>query len=260
MIDDRILELINKDVDGTILPAEREMLDDYRKRDPEIDPLAEGLRQMVADLDGIQAVEPPPTLAPGVRRALQSAEDVQPQVVRQPSPIREFATRFGRMHLAYAFSGGAVLGALLVALLLKTGAPAPVHAEDAAGAVITGLPAGTRLEQGPVVPISAPGVQGTISTQYIESIVLFTVKISSVDRLRARYSFDPASIDVRAFQRGSTTDNTLGVQGNILEIQSRGTDAYTVYFDRKSTAATPIRFTLYTSDTQVFDRTLSVGR
>jgi len=260
MIDDRILELINKDIDGTILPAEREMLEEYRQRNPDIDPLAEELRHMVADLDGIRPVDPPPTLRPGVLRALLPTEHAQAQVVRRTSPIREFAARFGRLQLVYAFSGGAVLGALAVVLLMKTGTPATVRPEDAAGSVIAGLPAGALLEQGAVVPISAPGVQGTISTQYFQSIVLFTVKISSNDRLRASYAFDPASTAVRAFQRGSTADNSLGVHGGVLEVQSPGTDAYTVYFDRKSGAPAPIRFTLYSADTQLFDKTLQIGK
>ena len=259
MIDDRILELINKDVDGTILPAELAMLDEYRRDNPEINTVASELRQMVSDMEGIQPVEAPQTLRGNVLRAMTPAVSSKPVATGSGSNVREYLSRFGRLHLAYAFSGGAVLGALAVALLLKTGSSVAVPPEDAAGAVIAGLPAGTRLEQGAVLQVSAPGVQGTISAQNARSMTMLNVKISSIDKLRARYSYDPASLGVRAYQRGTDASSGMSVQGSILEVLSGGNDAYTLYFDRKTPNGAPIRVTLYLADTQIFDKTIATG-
>lgn len=258
MIDDRVLELINKDIDGTILPAEREMLDQYRARNPEIDVVADELQQMVSDLEGVPSVESPSSLRGRVMQALQPVEQSKPVAISFAAPLREFLAKFGRLQLAYALTGGAVLGALAVALLMKTDNVTAVPQEDVAGSVIAGLPAGTRLEQGAVMQISAPGVQGTVQTQYAQSLTLLNVKISAIDRLRARFSYDPASLGVRAYQRGTDANGGMSVEGSILEVLSLGNDSYTVYFDRKAPKPTPIRITLYLADTQVFDKSIPV--
>ncbi len=260
MVDERIVELLNKEIDGVILPAERVILEEYRATNPEVEVMAAELRAVASALADVGQVEAPSTLKGRVMRQLNLQPRQQvPLADRLLSPVWEFFRGASGVRLAYAFSLGLVAGIALFALYIGSRDQQTFQPTDATGALILGSSAG-RVEVGPVVPISSGQIKGAIGTQFTNTLTILNIKLTSPGALHAQVTFDPSVLTVRAIQRGSEGETGLAAHGNTVEIQSSGNDDYTIYFLRKSPAPGPVRVALFAANDLVFERNITVSQ
>ena len=86
MDNERIIELINKEIDGTILPAERAVLEQFRSGSAEVQGMSRDFNQIASMLREVKHVDPPSTLKARVMREIapETAPHYQPlwQVLR----------------------------------------------------------------------------------------------------------------------------------------------------------------------------------
>src|SRR5512140_950975 len=116
MVDERIQELINKSVDGTITTAEQVMLEEYRAGNPEVAETLEETRHLSTLLASIQPAPPPISLKAAVMREIEAS--AHPAVARQKnswslSGIPQMLSSPIFPRVAYAFAGGVALGMIL---------------------------------------------------------------------------------------------------------------------------------------------------
>jgi len=253
MLDERILDLINKDIDGSILPAERAMLDEYRAKNPEVGKMEQELRGVAAALGTVRPVEAPVTLKTRIMQSIGPEPRREPLLRRGVAAVTDFFRAPSGVRVAYAFSFGIVAGIALFAAFANWRNPGSLEPADLTGTLIMGSSDNT-VESGPVVSISGDRVNGAIATQFTKNIAILTVRVSSADNLRAEFTYDPTHLAVRAVQRGSGARADFSVTGNSVEVQSTGADGYTLYFDRKNAISSPVRVTLFSAGTQVFSR------
>jgi hypothetical protein len=162
-------ELLNKELDGVLTAAERQRLDTLLGVDEDARTLRRDLQSMAHLCAESQAVEPPATLRPGVRRAIEAIRNVPARPVRTASRARTILEYFSRqlaprpqMRVAYAFLGGIVLGGLILALVMSLVQRGTISENEVLGSMVATDPAQPPWT---TIPVSTPLVQGKISTQ-----------------------------------------------------------------------------------------------
>ncbi len=115
MTDDRVLELIHREIDGDNSAAESAQLQERLAADPEVRRCCEDFRRLSASLDGMPLSEPPPGLAADILAAIRGKR-------AGGAPSGEWRSRrspaWGYVKYAYALAAGLLLGALLSPPLL----------------------------------------------------------------------------------------------------------------------------------------------
>ena len=256
MLDERILDLINKEIDGVIAPAEQAMLDGYRAQNPEVAVMESELRAVALALGEVRAVEAPVSLKARVMRSILPQPRHESAARRILTPVLDFFRAPSGLKVAYAFSFGIVAGIALFALYASVRSPGSVDTADLTGTMIIGGSAGS-VEVGPVVALTGDGVSGSIETQFAHSLAILKVNVSSSDNIRAEFTYDPSLLAVRAIQRGTDARTDLAVSGNKVEVRSVGNDGFTLYLDRKSPVASPVRVALYAGEKLVYTRDIA---
>ncbi len=258
MIDERILELINKDIDGVLSPAERTILDEYRSKSPESADVERELRAVATALDGVMPAEAPATLKSRVMRSITPPAHRESAARSILSPVINFFRGTSGVRLAYAFSIGIVAGITLFALYDGVRHPGSVEPADVTGTMIIGS-SGGQIQPGPAVPITGDRVNGSIGTRFTRQLAIVDVRITSPDAVRAEFTYDPTQLTVRAVQRGADSRTDLAVSGSTVEVRSAGVDGYTLYFDRKGQDQSPVRVALYSAGNLVFSKNIMAG-
>ncbi len=258
MIDERILELINKDIDGVPLPAERTILEEYRSKSPELADVERELRAVARALDVVHPAEAPATLKSRVMRSIAPTARRESTARSILAPVIEFFRGTSGVRLAYAFSIGILAGITLFALYDGVRHPGSVEPSDVTGTMIIGS-SGGQVQPGPAVSITGDRVNGSITTQFTQQIAIVTVRITSPEAVRAEFTYNPAQLAVRAVQRGADSRTDLAVSGSTVEVRSAGVDGYTLYFDRKAQGQSPVRVALYSAGNLVFSKNIMAG-
>ena len=166
---ENVTELLNKELDGDLTAAERQALDDLLAGDENVRALRRDLQGMARLCAESQPVDPPATLRPAVRRAIEATQKASARPAHTASGARGILEFFPRLfaprpqvRLAYAFLGGIVFGGLILAFVMNLIQRGAVREDEVLGSMVTtdhAEPAWT------IIPVSTPLVQGKISTQ-----------------------------------------------------------------------------------------------
>ncbi len=255
MVDERIQELINKAVDGTITPAEQVMLEEYRAGNQEVAELLEETRSLSALLGSVHAAQPPAGLKASVMREIEAV--ARPAARRHNafswSGIRELfvSPMFPRM--AYAFAGGIALGMILLVAIVSRESIPTLNERELTGTIVPGLDL-SRLERGVDLAIAVPEIQGAIQTQCSGPITLMNLRISGSQPVATKISFDGSLVSVKAVRKGDAPDEVLSVLPGVVEVKSTGTDDYTVVFASRGTAVAQARVSMYIGGSLVYEK------
>ena len=166
---DIVTELLNKELDGILTAAERQTLDDLLAGDENVRTLRRDLQGMAHLCAESQPIDPPATLRPAVRRAIEAIQKAPARPAHPASGDRGVLELFSRLfaprpqvRVAYAFLGGIIFGGLILALVMNLIQRGTVREDEVLGSMVTT----DRAESAWItIPVSTPLVQGKISTQ-----------------------------------------------------------------------------------------------
>src|SRR3974377_2271828 len=113
MLDEKILELIHKEIDGVILPGERTVLDACRATNPEVAETERDLRIVASALGSVQPVEAPATLKSRVMNSISPSPRREPAYRRIAAPFFDVFRGRPGFRAAHAFSLGLIAGIAL---------------------------------------------------------------------------------------------------------------------------------------------------
>jgi len=259
MDNERIIELINKEIDGTILPAERVVLEQYCSGSTEVQEMSRDFNQIASMLREVKHVDPPSTLKARVMREIapEKAPHYQPlwQVLRT-SVVDFFQPRTG-FRFAYAFSGGVLAGIALFALFASISGRPSFESGDAIGTMISS--SARNLQLGREFTINAGGVSGAVTTQHSEEISVLTVNFNASSDVVTHISYDPASLTMKAVRRSEDPGDHLVVRGGEIELSGVGNHTFAIYFGNISNSVAPVRVTILSSGNSLFDNTIALG-
>lgn len=138
MKDDRIIHLVNGEIDGVITPSEQSELTTLIETDPEVRSLRDDLRSLDRILASVPEAEPPARLRANIMDAVRR-HDATVRASSRKSWIEDILAPFFRrpaMAVAYAFSIGLIAGLAVFSVVRAPGA----DSEMVRGTIVDGQP------------------------------------------------------------------------------------------------------------------------
>ncbi len=252
MTDEDVVHLINKDIDGEILPDETRRLKDQLATDPLARELRDELHTTVRFLDTVREVDPPPTLKSSVFGAIRAKEEAElrnPGRVRFYSSVWETIRRQLTPGLAYAFAGGLATGMLVLVLIFKALQAPPFDESQAEGTMaLTTERASVNLD----------GVHGTIVVDHFDGAKSLNLNLSALQNLSVRIGFDPRAVHVYNVKPPANPASQVAIRNGEIEIQGNGKVECSIAFQTLGEPATRLHVSLSSAGRTIYEKDMVV--
>jgi hypothetical protein len=228
MLQERVLYLINAEIDGELASAERTELDSILRSSPEARTTKAELQKLANLMDAMPEREPPAGLT---SRILQQ--------IRLPTrrPVR--ASRWSLAGLVASFRPAQAGLAFAAGLLLTVGfyeaTQSSGEAPDLSRMVGTILasPASTPAQQKDSLSIVAPGLSGTVSLGAIGEFMILNFDLQSVQQTEIMVGLAEAGLGfggiAHASAAGNVVDESYEVSGGTLRVTNPGSHPFVVF-------------------------------
>ncbi len=239
----RYAELIHKEIDGIITPAERKVLQEALKKDPDLQRLQTELKQTSDLLGTVPQVDPPPHLK---ERILGSIPFKRPMIESQvPSWMTRFWGSFSGTGLrpAYILITGIMAGIILTTLyFLTVTVPTDIPGSGVYGTIGLNDKTYTARE---VLPVNVTGIQGQIAMNMNQDLVWVEIQlelnsqqicISTISRIGSSFH------SVHPVEWGKLQ---LAQENNLLQFAWEQTSHFFIIFLKTSSELSPISIELY---------------
>ncbi|GEM_PF-6237918 len=234
MIEARILELIQQEVDGENTPDESGELHRYLSTSAEARALFESLRRLADSLGAMRPADPPAELAPSILAALR----------RGRAPAVGAARATGIWKYAYAAAAGLVLGILLAPMIREVipGGDLPEPAK------VMGTMAGKeQLSATGAIErrIAGEGVAGTLRLTRSGGMLQMQLELASTETIEAVLEYDARHWRLRGIEQDA--EMPFHAADQRLSFTHRGRNRYTVMMVRSDEGEPRLLWSFYRS-------------
>ena len=233
MIDSRIIELINCDLDGTISRNEKDELVSAIEKNSEAKELYFKMTSLTEGLKAVKAVEPPEELKANIMRMLP---DVRVRTVKKPGIIESIATYFEevpKFQLAGSFSFGFAAALVLMMVIISPQRGNLVSPDATMGSIVL------NDTDGEFVKIASERFQINDN-----SISIFSSRSGSKRKLymslqkvlsdEIRIKAGNESLGFISFKRLSGSAAVFGSEENYVEIKTISSGEWEIMFEEQS--------------------------
>ncbi len=249
MIDQATVDLINKEIDGVILPEEADTLRELVASDPSVQRLYDELQATTRVLAAVKEVESPAGLKASIMRTIERPRAAQRSAVSIVWSFLKEARQALTLSTTYAFSGGLIAGAVVV-LLFFTVFNAPT--------LDTSNVAGTMIVTGEKVDLHLDKVQGVISTERSDGLRSLDLHLVAQDKVEARISFDTEAVRIEGVKRLDSSVTDLNVRGGEIDFQGQGKFGYRFSFTATSRTSPQVMVSLFSSGRLVYQKEIAL--
>ena len=191
MIDEKIKDLINRDLDGLLSPEEQDQLKTYLAQNEQARHYYQKMRQMTEFLNQVPEVPAPPSLKENILNQIGASHSV-PNVKREKFTIFSAFSEWFRVFTAkppYAFALGIAISAIIFTIIaLQTMHPEPQ----------TNLPvSGTIKTAQQTIPINLPVVQGKIEFTSRGALSVLNVVLNPQEEIALTIEYDPNTLRIK---------------------------------------------------------------
>ncbi len=256
MTESRFWELANREIDEELSEAERTELDSFGQQNPELAACRAELRRVSGLLGDVDEVEAPDNMRSYIARAVDGRTP-HPQNV---TPVRPgFWSFWSRISLrqTYAFAGGAVVGAALLALVFKM-APGslPINNGDLTGTILF------RNQHSDFMPavttkIKTPEAVGSIELATLDNLVTIRVNLTSDRPVQLEVQFAPEQLSATGFSSLESHGAPVSIGRTDVRLEHTGTNQYDLVWSRVGSEATALHVILRTDDV-IFAHSLAI--
>jgi hypothetical protein len=199
MTDDRLSELINKEISGKITVQERDELHEYLRNNPAAQKTYRELLRTSELLSEMREVEPPVHLK---RRIMHSLDFGRYEAI-ESRPVLELVSRVRRLglrpRLAYAFALGVVVGLLVFSQFVTERAGRyPPDVRALYGTI--GIPKDASLTVIEQVPIDLAQAAGRINLSQFADLLIFEIALRSTRQFEVLLEYDPAQVTLNGLR------------------------------------------------------------
>ena len=205
----KYIELIHKEIDGVITPAEKQTLADALRRDPELSQLHKELKYTAEILGKVPAVESPPELKKKIIQAIDfSRYTPKAESITWLSRITNWVTT-PRLRLAYAVAAGIVLGFLISLLVIRNPySDQSIPLSELYGTIGINDHNFVTLKE---LAIDQEGVRGTVILNSYQDMIWFEVSLQSSQSSEIHFIYNGQNISfagLRPIEWGKTVMET----------------------------------------------------
>lgn len=233
MVEQAYLELIHKEIDGVITPAEKARLEAYLKSNPDARKIHRELTGLARALDELPALDPPLALKSGILGRITAGKN---RTLRSGG-IAGHSGNAGRWRLAYGFAAGLAAGLLLLALAGDFfHEETTLNIADLQGTlVISESPGGGAIS---ARTLEAPGVSGELRLRHTADTGILALDITAAEETAIAFTFDAAALQLSGFIAREGGIGALENRDGRIRFKHRGSNRYSLIF-RKISAGNP---------------------
>jgi len=236
MIDNRIIELINCDLDGTISRNEKDELVSALEKNSEAKELYFKMTSLTEGLKAVEAVEPPVELKENIMRMLP---DVRIRTVKKPGIIESITTHFEevpKFQLAGSFSFGFAAALVLMMLIISPQRGNLVSPDATMGSIVL------NETDGEFVEIASEQIQIndnsiSISSSRFGSKIKLYMSLQKVLSDEIRIKAGSESLGFISFERLSGSAAVFESVDNYVEIKTISSGEWEIMFEEQSRIA-----------------------
>ena len=233
MIDNRIIELINCDLDGTISRNEKDELLSFLEKDSEAKELYFKMTSLTEGLKAVDAVEPPVELKENIMRMLP---DVQVRTVNKPGIIESITSYFGeapKFQLAGSFSFGFAAALVLMMFIISPERGNLVSPNATMGTIIWDETDGGFIEiASKQIQINDNSI--SISSSRSGSKIKLYMSLQKVLSDEIRIKAGSESLGFISFERLSGSAAVFESVDNFVEIKTISSGEWEIMFEEQS--------------------------
>jgi len=244
MIDNKYIELMNKEIDGEITKAEQEKLNRYLSANPEAQNFYDELRQTSDLLGTIPRVEPSPNIK---KYVMNSIDLTRYSTSKNPSKFRSLVlSLFAKPSpkLAYAFALGIVVGILMYLVVLENViSKRGIDVTDFYGTI--GISEKTGFKTLKAIPIALPEINGTIAIKRLENIFVIETDLNALQETEIQLEYDESYLQFSHFNSGSRSKLSFDFGENYIRTSCLGDVQYGLFFTEVIADGKPIIIKLF---------------
>jgi hypothetical protein len=255
MIADKVMALMNGEIDGVNTPGESEWLQEHLASNSEARGYFEELRDSLRILEREAPVEPPPELRRRILAALAKAP--APVTAGDRPSLRLLRDAFGfrrQPSHAVAFAFGAALAA---AILLVIGLPAALDRSEMDSLYGTAL---DRRDEAPVAVVTAEGVRCEVYAHRTGHNVVLTVSLASERPIRAVLEAEGSARCEGILAPAAPGADEIRVAGSRVELAHSGMGEYQIPYQEAGAEPLRCHIELYADGAVLAEQAFTAGR
>jgi hypothetical protein len=242
MLDQKIIEWIEKEIEGTIRPDEKHKLHSYLKENPEASAYYKDQILMADLLDNVQEVEPPPNL----RDRILDAVDMS-RYAAKGKRMRFRSSSYGKMklnpRLALAFGLGLIIG-VLIPMFIKWGESQDYRLNRINFIGTVGVQGSGNFIELERTPIDEPGIEGYFSISQWEHMIACEIHLNSMEEVELLLRFSPPLVKFYGSKPHPETTSILENGNDYVKVQGVEEIRYLLFLQKKIETGTPIEITI----------------
>jgi hypothetical protein len=239
MLDETLVDLVNRRIDGEATPEELQELDLIRAENEEVDAYFIETLALCELLESVPMKDPPARLVEGVAKQISGG-------VRDTSRPLTFESRSGARRRNVAWLAGGVAAALLLAVALAPAVMRRVDPSQTSGTMT--LPESALEPFVTTAAASMPGVSGSVRATPRGGEIVVAIGLASGAEGEIRIEFDAGALRLVSREEAFVVERK-GREGSVV-LRAPPWSGREVRFVRQSAAGTVIRVTVLAGDDQ----------
>ncbi len=255
MIDSRTEDLINRGIDGALSANEANRLKEYLSTDPEALNYYDELENLSQMLEQVEEVDPGPNLKKNILNSIP-VQKYQNEENRERTPLFSIWNFRASYRLTLAFAFGLIIGFFTYSFV--TDLPPNNNNSNLIGTILLNGP-DAKFKPADQAEITLPEINGTVSSQYAENVVLFRVDLTTDSEIEVVVEFDGNDLRFAGFQPQKYSAGQINVSSNELKLVHEGRHDYVLIFEDKT--STVSQFTVkMLADKMIYEKTLGTRK
>jgi hypothetical protein len=256
MIEPKLKELLNREIDGELSATEHTRLEKTLLRNAAARKYQKGLRALANSLASVEPVEPPKHLANRIRAAVH-ANDVALAPAKSSWRVALLELLHPRSISRYVYvgAGSLVLCLILFLVISNENGPATVGDADLVGTLVLeghvpGFADGERID------VNADVIKGNIETQFRSGLCLLRMNLQSPEPFTAVIQTDPSAVQVEAVRPSDNSGAQVTFRDGEINLGGPRNGGIVVLFGKKGMNLPPAHLKLLSAGRLVLDQTI----
>lgn len=254
MVDSKTEDLINRDIDGVLSAQEVTRLKEVLSIDPEAQSYYNDMENLCQMLQQVEEVDPGPNLKKNILNSIP-VRKYQNEEYRERRPL--FSAWNSRLNyrLTFAFALGLIVGIFTYSFF--TDLPL-INNSNLVGTILLS-DSDAKFKPADQAKISLQEVNGTVSSQYAENIILLRIDLTTASEIEVVVEFDGSDLRFAGFKPQRYSAGQINVSSNELRLINNGRHDYVLFFEDKTPAVSSFNLKLL-SDKLLYEKTFTTRK
>jgi hypothetical protein len=256
MIDEKYLELVNKEIDGEITPKEKERLEKYIEENPELKQLYIDMIKTSDLLDEVEEMEPSINLKKSIINSLDPNLHKKAEKESVVNRILNIFLPHPKYRVAFAFVLGLFVGFLVLNTFFYK--QQTLEISDLYGTI--GLNENSNYENLENFPVQSPDINGAINIKRKDDVLFLEMALKSHKEYDLLVRFNPENLYFIEFIPHSKNEFVISNQDNYLQTTCLGDNKFIFSFLLLNKELSDLHIELLSEGSKIFEKNVFLNK